>query len=69
MKHLRENNETYTSHFCFAAKIGVSYILSGVWFLFHAALPFIPIPEQSNLATMKDRTNEWADYADKRVTK
>ena len=69
MKHLRENNETYTSHFCFAAKIGISCMLSGVWFLFHAALPFIPIPTQSNLEAMKERTNEWADYAEKRRAK
>ncbi len=52
MKHLRDNNETYCSHFKFASAIGLMLVFRGVIFLLHAVLPVCAIPKRWNLEDM-----------------
>ena len=50
MKHLKDNNETYLSHFLFASKVGINLIFRGILFLIHAILPICDIPKKWNLS-------------------
>ena len=43
LKHLKEQNETYTKHFCVAASIGVSSCFFGIAQIIHAFIPGIDI--------------------------
>ena len=69
MKHLKEHNETYSSHFKFAIKIGLALLLRGVIFIIHAFVPFIKIPVKLNLDATSNKMKFWCFYADFRKTK
>ena len=66
MKHLKENNETYISHFKFACSLGVGFLYRSAFFLVHGFFPMVEVPKQLNI----DATHEWLNkakqYADKR---
>ncbi len=68
MKHLKENNETYFSHFLFAGKVGINLILGGIMFLFHALVP-TDMPVKWNLESTLKKVYEWNTYANKRLQK
>jgi len=69
MKHLNDNNETYIKHLVFATKVGINFIVSGMFFMIHGILPFIPIPKLFNFETMVYKINEWNDYTIERLRK
>ena len=69
MKHLRENNETYLSHFAFASRIGIMLILRGWLFVFHALLPICNIPKRWNLSSTSRELIKCNDYAKGRIKK
>ena len=66
MKHLKENNETYISHFKFACSLGVGFLYRSAFFLVHGFLPMVEVPKHLNI----DATHEWLtkakQYTDKR---
>jgi len=66
VKHLKENNETYCSHFIFAYKIALHLYLSSMFLVVHAACPFWEIPTAYNLEATCKKIQEWNDYADRR---
>ena len=61
-KHLKNNNETYLSHYLFAGKIGINLIIRGTIFIIHAFLPFCEIPKKYNLETTAKKIKKWNDY-------
>ena len=67
MKHLKNNNETYFSHFLFASKIGLTLIFRGLLFVFHAALPIGNIPKRWNIKNTLQKVQEWDEYTIKRL--
>ncbi len=67
MGHLKDNNETYWSHFRFAGGMGISLITRGVFNLLHAVLPDLTIPKCLHLKETKKRVDEWNAYADART--
>ena len=67
--HLEDNNETYTSHFMFAGKIGVNLVFRGVLFLLHAVFPVCNIPKRWNLENTLEKLYNWNVYANKRLQK
>ena len=69
MRHLREVNETYISHFKFASKIGIILIMRGIIFILHAIFPFRDIPKKWNLENTLRRVYKWNCYANKRRAK
>ena len=49
-KHAKENgHQGYFSHMWFALTIGCRLMVTSGFFLLHAALPFIPVPDRLNL--------------------
>tara|TARA_Y100001938_G_C7966816_1_gene367234 strand:+ start:457 stop:666 length:210 start_codon:yes stop_codon:yes gene_type:complete len=69
MKHLIKNNETYFSHFKFAAKIGLSLTFRGIIFLLHAVLPICDIPKKWNLENTLEKLYKWNVYTNERLQK
>ncbi len=69
MRHLKENNETYFSHFKFAGTIGIQLVLRGVIFILHGLFPVCEIPKSLDLKTTCELLNEWNDYAHRRKDK
>ena len=69
MKHLQDNNETYITHFFFAAKVGFTLILRGVIFLGHALLPFGNVPPKWNLEATALQLCKWDEYTRQRMQK
>ena len=69
MGHLTDNNENYLSHFRFAANAGVNFVISGLLFLVHAFLPFVPIYDKFNLDAMHEKVSRWSEYASQRIHK
>ena len=69
MKHLQDNNETYLTHFFFAAKVGFALILRGIVFLAHAILPLRNIPARWNLSATASQLCEWDEYTRQRMKK
>jgi hypothetical protein len=69
MKHLKDNNETYIGHLIFAIKVGINFVVSGVFFMIHGIFPFIPIPKLFNFESMVHKINEWNDYVIERLQK
>ena len=67
MKHLKENNETYFSHFLFASKIGLTLILRGWLFVFHAIFPVCCVPKRWNIENTLQKLQEWNEYTTKRI--
>ena len=65
-KHLTKNNETYLSHFFFAAKIGFYFLISGVYFVFHSVVPWLTIPRSMNLEATCAKVKFWNQYAESR---
>lgn len=57
-RHIREMDETYTNHLSYACRLGATLIISGVCFVVHGVLPFIPPPEFFNLDSTYDRVKE-----------
>ena len=55
MKHLRENNETYWSHFRFAVCLGIKLLCRGILLIIHGVFPFLPIPKKYNISDKKLR--------------
>ena len=69
MKHLKDNNETYLSHFLFASKVGINLIFRGILFLIHAILPICDIPKKWNLKNTLEKVYKWHVYTNKRLQK
>ena len=69
MRHLKEANETYVSHFKFASKIGITLLMRGIIFILHAAFPICNIPKRWNLEDTLRRVYRWNCYANKRNRK
>ena len=69
MKHLKNNNETYVSHFLFASKIGLTLIFRGLMFIFHAIFPIGDVPKQWNIETTLQKLQEWNEYTTRRLQK
>ncbi len=67
MKHLKNNNEAYFSHFLFALKVGLTLILRGWLFIFHAVLPIGNIPKRWNIENTLQKLQEWNEYTIKRL--
>jgi hypothetical protein len=67
MKHLKNNNETYISHFLFASKVGLTLIFRGWLFMFHAILPMGDMPKRWNLENTLQKVQEWNEYTIKRL--
>jgi len=67
MKHLKDVNETYISHFKFASKIGITLIISGIIFLLHATFPICDIPKKWNLEDTMTKVYRWNLYANRRA--
>tara|TARA_B100001778_G_C18526195_1_gene601275 strand:+ start:815 stop:1027 length:213 start_codon:yes stop_codon:yes gene_type:complete len=67
MKHLKENNETYLSHFIFAANIGLHLVFRGIVFIVHALVPIGNIPSAWNLENLSHRAKTWNDNAESRT--
>ncbi len=65
MKHLKENNETYISHFKFACSLGVGFLYRSAFFLVHGFLPMVEVPKHLNI----DATHEWLSKAKKYTDK
>ena len=57
MKHLKENNHTYYSHFKFAISIFFGLAYRSLFFLVHGLMPNVPIPENFNLT----KTSKWLE--------
>jgi hypothetical protein len=68
-EHLRNNNETYLSHFLFAGKIGVHLVFRGMVFISHAVFPIYDIPTRWNLENLQQKTGIWNKYTVDRVDK
>ena len=66
MKHLKENNETYLSHFKFATKMGLTLMLRGGIFLLHCLLPVCEVPEKLNLNSTCNFLKECNKHAEDR---
>jgi len=69
MKHLKENNETYFSHFIFAGKMSLHLLVRSCVFMFHAVLPWIELPESLNLDNTCKLITKWNKYANRRKKK
>ena len=67
MSHVSDNNETYPSHLLFAGKVGLNFIVAGVMFLVHAALPFIQVPARFNIEGMRDKVERWDEHTISRL--
>jgi hypothetical protein len=66
MKHLRDNNETYFSHFKFAVKMGLTLVLRGGIFLLHGLLPICDVPQSLNLKSTYNYLKECNEHAEGR---
>ena len=66
MKHLKSNNEAYSSHFLFASKVGLTLIFRGWLFIFHAIFPIGEIPKRWNLGNTIQKLQKWNEYTIKR---
>ena len=66
MKHLKENSETYFSHFKFATKIGLTLLLRGGIFVLHGLFPVFDIPKRLNLNDTYSYLKECNEYAERR---
>jgi len=69
MKHLKENNETYLSHFLFAGRVGATLTFRGIMFLLHAVFPFCEVPKKWNLSSTSSALRKWNRYATRRLNK
>tara|TARA_Y100000034_G_scaffold126085_1_gene176785 strand:+ start:141 stop:347 length:207 start_codon:yes stop_codon:yes gene_type:complete len=67
MEHLKNNNETYFSHFLFASKVGLTLIFRGGLFVAHALVPAGNIPKQWNLENTLQKLQKWNEYTKKRL--
>ena len=66
MRHLKENNETYYSHFVFACNIAVHLNLSSIFLMVHAVAPCWDVPDAYNLESTCKKIQEWKEYAEGR---
>ena len=66
MKHLKQNNETYWSHFRFAAGLGIKLLSRGLVFIVHGIFPFLPIPKKYNIDSTQSLINKSKKYTDSR---
>ena len=69
MKHLKDNNETYLSHFLFAGRVGATLMFRGIMFLLHAVFPFCEIPKRWNLDSTAQKISKWNSYSEERQNK
>jgi len=69
MSHLKDNDETYISHFLFAGKIGLTLIFRGTIFLLHALFPIADVPKRWNLFATISELKEWHSYTITRKNK
>ncbi len=67
MKHLKNNNETYFSHFLFASGVGLTLTFRGWLFIFHAIFPIGGIAKRWNLEDTLQLLQEWNEYTVKRT--
>ena len=67
MEHLEKNNETYFSHFKFAAVIGLTLMFRGVIFVLHCIFHICGFPKELNLEDTRDKLDEWNDHAEQRI--
>jgi len=67
--HLKDNNETYVSHFVFASKIGLHLLIRSIVFLVHAVIPLIVIPKKMNLSSTCELITHWNAHSKSRVDK
>jgi hypothetical protein len=66
LKHLKENNETFLSHYVFASTIGISLIARGLIFIMHAVFPVCDIPKTFNLEQTCKKLQVWNKYTQER---
>ncbi len=66
MKHLKENNETYWSHFKFAVGLGLKLLQRGIFFIIHGIFPFLLIPKKYNINSTQNLVNKAKKYSDNR---
>ena len=57
-KHIREMDETYTSHLTYAARLGTALLISGACFIVHGLVPAVPPPEAFNLDSTYRRVKD-----------
>jgi hypothetical protein len=69
MQHLRENNETYLSHFIFASKIALHLYVTSFCLVVHAIIPFWDVPKNFDLTKTYKKILEWYAYAEQRRQK
>jgi hypothetical protein len=69
MRHLRNNNETYLSHFVFGFRIGLSCLATAFFFIIHSIFPFVPIPKKFNIEAMNQKFRIWHAYTAVRKTR
>ena len=67
--HLKDNNETYVSHFLFAAKVGVTLTFRGLIFILHAIFPICNIPERWNIERTLIDACRWHNHTEGRKQK
>ena len=65
MKHLKETNHTYFSHFLFAISISFGLVYRSIFFLIHGLMPNILVPEHLNLS----KTSKWLNSLNKKAEK
>jgi hypothetical protein len=69
IRHLAENNETYTSHLTFALRVATDLCFAGVCFIVHGIIPCWSPPESMSLKAMSRKFQGWNDYVIKRLDK
>ena len=66
MKHLKENNETYWSHFKFASGLGLKLLQRGILFVIHGIFPFLSVPKKYNIDSTQNLIDKAKKYSDNR---
>ena len=69
MKHLKENNETYCSHFLFAIKIAIHLVLTAFFLIVHGIFPFLNQPKTFCLDATCKKIQRWNEYSKRRKNK
>ena len=57
-RHIREMDETYTSHMAYAACLGTALLISGACFIVHGLVPAVTPPATFNLDSTYRRVKD-----------
>ena len=69
IKHLKQNNESYVTHFIFAWRAAFYMSISSCFLLIHGLLPIIPVPRLFNIESMARKMRKWDAYSKLRKLK